>query len=40
MSFDEEQQRKSRVVVETPNARREVVQTETTRTPAEVTQWR
>ncbi len=33
MSFDEEQQRKSRVVVETPNARREVVQTETTRTP-------
>ncbi|MBA3716039.1 MAG: BON domain-containing protein [Pyrinomonadaceae bacterium] len=33
MSFDEEQQRKSRVVVETPNARREVVQTQTTRTP-------
>jgi hypothetical protein len=34
MSYDEEQQRRSRVVVETPNARREVVQRETTRYPA------
>lgn len=33
MSYDEEQQRKSRVVVETPTARREVVQTETRRIP-------
>jgi hypothetical protein len=33
MSYDEEQQRRSRVVVETPTARREVVQTQTTRTP-------
>ena len=35
MSFDEEQQRKSRVVVETPNARREVVHHETRRIPEE-----
>lgn len=34
MSYDEEQQRRSRVVVETPNARREVVQQQTTRYPA------
>lgn len=33
MSYDEEQQRRSRVVVETPTARREVVRTETTRAP-------
>jgi hypothetical protein len=33
MSYDEEQQRRSRVVVETPQARREVVQTETHRVP-------
>lgn len=33
MSYDEEQQRKSRFVVETPTARREVVQTQTTRIP-------
>lgn len=35
MSYDEEHQRKSRVVVETPNARREVVQTHTSRVPEE-----
>ncbi|MEP6706072.1 MAG: BON domain-containing protein [Pyrinomonadaceae bacterium] len=33
MSYDDEQTRKSRVVVETPNARREVVRTETARGP-------
>jgi uncharacterized protein HemX len=33
MSYDEEQQRRSRVVVETPTARREVVRTETARVP-------
>jgi hypothetical protein len=33
MSYDEEQQRKSRVVVQTPTSRREVVQTETERYP-------
>jgi len=33
MSYDEEEQRRSRVVVETPTSRREVVQTQTTRTP-------
>lgn len=33
MSHDEEQQRRSRVVVETPTARREEVYTRTTRTP-------
>lgn len=33
MPYEEEEQRKSRVVVETPTARREVVQTQTTRTP-------
>jgi hypothetical protein len=33
MSYDEEQTRKSRVVVETPSAKREVVQTEAVRTP-------
>lgn len=33
MSHDEEQQRRSRLVVETPTARREVVQTQTTRVP-------
>jgi hypothetical protein len=33
MSYDEEQTRKSRVVVETPTAKREVVQTEAVRTP-------
>ncbi len=33
MSYDEEEQRRSRVVVETPTARREVVHTQTTRTP-------
>ncbi len=33
MSYDEEQQRKSRLVVETPTARREVTQTQTTRIP-------
>lgn len=33
MSYDEEQQKRSRVVIETPTARREVVQTVTARTP-------
>ena len=33
MSYDEEQQRRSRVVVETPTARREVYQSQTVRTP-------
>jgi hypothetical protein len=33
MSYDEEEQRRSRVVMETPTARREVVQTQTTRVP-------
>jgi hypothetical protein len=33
MSYDEEQQKRSRVVVETPTARREVVHQETTRYP-------
>jgi len=33
MSYDEEQQKRSRVVIETPTARREVVQTTTARTP-------
>jgi hypothetical protein len=33
MSYDEQQQRKSRVVVETPAARREVVETEVSRVP-------
>lgn len=33
MAYDEEQQRRSRVVVETPTARREVVRTETARVP-------
>lgn len=33
MSYDEEQQRRSRVVVETPTSRREVAQTVTTRVP-------
>ena len=33
MSYDEEQQRRSRMVVETPTARREVTQTQTTRVP-------
>ena len=33
MSYDDEQTRKSRVVVETPTARREVVRTETARVP-------
>lgn len=33
MSYDEEQARKSREVVETPTARREVVQSESVRTP-------
>jgi len=33
MSYDEEQARKSRVVVETPNERREVVQSQAVRTP-------
>ncbi|MBA3806246.1 MAG: BON domain-containing protein [Acidobacteria bacterium] len=33
MSYDEQQQRKSRVVVETPTARREVVETQVTRVP-------
>lgn len=33
MSYDEEQQRRSRVVVETPNERREVVESRTTRVP-------
>jgi hypothetical protein len=33
MSYDEEQHKKSRVVIETPTARREVVQTVTARTP-------
>ncbi|MFN2455083.1 MAG: BON domain-containing protein [Pyrinomonadaceae bacterium] len=33
MSYDEEQQKRSRVVVDTPTSRREVVQTETSRTP-------
>lgn len=35
MSYDEEQQRKSRIVVETPTTRREVVQHQTTRIPEE-----
>ena len=34
MSYDEGQARKSRVVVETPNARREVEQTEAVHVPA------
>jgi hypothetical protein len=33
MSYDEEQAKRSRVVVETPTARREVVHTESVRTP-------
>jgi hyperosmotically inducible periplasmic protein len=33
MSYDEEQQKRSRVVIETPTARREVVQTVTARAP-------
>lgn len=33
MSYDEQQQRKSRVVVETPSARREVVETQVSRVP-------
>ncbi len=33
MSYDEEQSRKSRVVVETPNSRREVTQTDSVRNP-------
>jgi hypothetical protein len=33
MSYDEEQHKRSRVVIETPTARREVVQTTTARTP-------
>jgi hypothetical protein len=33
MAYDEEQQRRSRVVIETPTARREVVRTETARVP-------
>jgi hypothetical protein len=33
MSYDEEQQKRSRVVIETPTARREVVQTTTARVP-------
>ncbi|HVG34376.1 MAG TPA: BON domain-containing protein [Pyrinomonadaceae bacterium] len=33
MSYDEQQQRKSRVVVETPTARREVVETQVARVP-------
>lgn len=33
MSYDEEQQKRSRVVIETPTARREVVRTETSRVP-------
>ncbi len=33
MAYDEEQQRRSRVVVETPSARREVEQVQTTRVP-------
>ena len=33
MAYDEEQARKSRVVVETPNERREVVSTQSVRTP-------
>jgi len=35
MSYDEEQQRKSRIVVETPHTRREVVHQQTTRIPEE-----
>src|ERR1043165_7287330 len=35
MSYDEEQSRRSRVVVETPNERREVVQHQTVRYPEE-----
>jgi hypothetical protein len=35
MSYDEEQQKRSRVVVETPTARREVVQQQTVRYPQE-----
>ncbi|HEX8723466.1 MAG TPA: hypothetical protein VF736_22805, partial [Pyrinomonadaceae bacterium] len=34
MSYDEEQQKRSRVVIETPTARREVVQQQTVRYPA------
>ncbi|MBV8858145.1 MAG: BON domain-containing protein [Acidobacteria bacterium] len=34
MSYDEEQQKRSRVVIETPNARREVVEQKTVRQPA------
>lgn len=33
MSYDEEQHKRSRVVVETPTARREVIRTETSRVP-------
>src|SRR3954469_21228148 len=33
MSYDEQQQRRSRVVVETPAARREVVETQVARVP-------
>jgi hypothetical protein len=33
MSYDEEQSKKSRVVVETPNSRREVTQTDSVRNP-------
>jgi hypothetical protein len=33
MSYDEEQQKRSRVVIETPNARREVVEQQTVRYP-------
>lgn len=33
MSYDEEQQKRSRMVIETPTARREVVQTTSARTP-------
>jgi hypothetical protein len=35
MSYDEEQQKRSRVVIETPTARREVVQQQTVRYPQE-----
>jgi hypothetical protein len=35
MSYDEEQQKRSRVVIETPTARREVVQQQTVRYPPE-----
>ncbi len=34
MSYDEEQHKRSRVVIETPNARREVVEQQTVRQPA------